>query len=234
MEASSIAQTLIGFLSGFDGFTAYAVILGMLLVCGLGAPIPEDITLIGAGILAATGSISLPGALAAGFIGVLLGDAFLYTIGRRYGRAVFGLPGFRRVFTPERIALAERKVLANSQFICFTARFLPGLRAPIYLTAGILGVRPAIFYLLDGLAALISVPVWVVGAWWLASNVEMEELMAYAKKAQGAILIGVISLIAAYIVIRKMRKRLFSYPTGNRTEKRTGFAEHLPPPDSNP
>ena len=145
MEASAVATHLIEFLQGFDGFTAYAVILGLLLVCGLGVPLPEDITLIGAGFLAALGSISLPGALAAGFFGVLIGDAMLFTLGRLYGRQVFFLPGFRKIFTPARIALAEKKVLNNSRFICFTARFLPGLRAPIYLTAGVMGVRQATF-----------------------------------------------------------------------------------------
>lgn len=203
MEASAVATHLIEFLQGFDGFTAYAVILGLLLVCGLGVPLPEDITLIGAGILAALGSISLPGALLAGLFGVLVGDAMLFTLGRLYGRTVFELPGFRSIFTPPRIALAESKVLNNSRFICFTARFLPGLRAPIYLTAGVMGVRPATFYMLDGLAALLSVPFWVVGGWWFALHVDIDTGLAYAKKAQGLIVITVIVAVVSYILIRR-------------------------------
>lgn len=207
MEASAIASHLIEFLSGFDGVTAYAVILGLLLICGLGVPLPEDITLIGAGFLAALGSISLPGAVVAGLVGVLLGDAILFNLGRKFGRRVFHLPGFRRIFTPERVALAEQKVLNNSQFICFTARFLPGLRAPIYLTAGILGVRPATFYGLDGFAALISVPAWVVGGWWFALHVDIDTGLAYAKRAQGAILLGVAISFVIYIIYRRKRRQ---------------------------
>lgn len=202
-----MATHLIEFLQGFDGFTAYAVILGLLLVCGLGIPLPEDITLIGAGILAALGSISLPGALLAGFFGVLVGDAMLFTLGRRYGRAVFDLPGARRIFTPTRIALAEKKVLNNSRFICFTARFLPGLRAPIYLTAGVMGVRPMTFYVLDGLAALLSVPFWVVGGWWFALYVDIDTGLIYAKKAQGLIVLLVVVGIISYILIRRNLRR---------------------------
>jgi membrane protein DedA with SNARE-associated domain len=207
MEASALAHHLIEFLQGFDGLTAYAVILGLLLVCGLGIPLPEDITLIGAGILAALGSISLPGALGAGLVGVLMGDAILFNLGRRFGRSVFELPGFRRVFTPARVALAEQKVLNNSQFICFTARFLPGLRAPIYLTAGILGVRPSIFYTLDGMAALISVPLWVVGGWWVALNLDIDTALAYAKRAQGVIIVVFLVVFSLYVLYRRGRKR---------------------------
>ncbi len=207
MEASVVANHLIEFLQGFDGVTAYAAILGLLLVCGLGVPLPEDITLVGAGILAALGSISLPGALVAGFFGVLIGDAILFNLGRRYGRAVFEMPGARRIFTAERIAIAEKKVLNNSRFICFTARFLPGLRAPIYLTAGIMGVRPAIFYGLDGLAALVSVPIWVVGGWWFALHVDIDTGLEYAKKTQEYIIVVVFSLVFGYFLFRRYKKR---------------------------
>lgn len=206
MEASALASHLIEFLQRFDGVTAYAVILGMLLVCGLGVPLPEDITLIGAGILAAFGSISLPGGLIAGFFGVLVGDAILFFAGRHYGRAVFELPGFRRVFTPERILLAERKVLSNSRFICFTARFLPGLRAPIYLTAGIMGVRPMTFLTLDCVAALLSVPIWVVGGWWFALHVDIDTGLSYAKKAQHYIVLAVVVGVVGYFLIRRSFK----------------------------
>jgi membrane protein DedA with SNARE-associated domain len=195
MEASALASYLIEFLQGFDGFTAYTVILGLLLICGLGVPIPEDITLIGAGILAALGAISLPGALVAGLFGVLIGDAILFTLGRKYGRRAFELPGFRRIFTPHRVALAEKKIINNSQFICFTARFLPGLRAPIYLTAGVMGVKPSTFYLLDGIAALLSV------------HVDIDTGLEYAKKAQGVIVLAVIVLIVGYIVYRRYRRK---------------------------
>lgn len=206
MEASAVATHLIEFLQGFDGLTAYIVILGLLLVCGLGVPLPEDITLIGAGFLAALGSISLPGALIAGFVGVLIGDAILFFIGRKYGRAVFEIKLFKKIFTPQRIADAETKIVNNSRFICFTARFLPGLRAPIYLTAGILGVKPSIFLALDGLAALLSVPVWVVGGWWFALHVDIDTGLEYAKKAQGFILIVLILAITGYFLIRKKRR----------------------------
>lgn len=201
----SIKEALILSLSQLEGFTAYSAIVGLLLICGLGVPLPEDITLIAAGVLSALGSISFPGAVAAGFFGVLAGDAFLYTVGRVYGRRAFNLPLIRTIMTPRRIALAERKIMRNSHFICFTARFLPGLRSPIFLMSGIMGVRPLVFYGLDGLAALISVPLWVFVGHWVGENLDMA--MKIAEQVQLSIAGALVLLIGGYLLFRRIRKR---------------------------
>lgn len=201
----SIKTWLITTLSGLSGFTAYSAILGLLLICGLGVPLPEDITLIAAGMLSALGSISFTGAIIAGLVGVLAGDAFLYTVGRIYGRRAFELPLIRTIMTPKRIALAERKMVRNSHFICFTARFLPGLRSPIFLMAGITGVRPLVFYGLDGFAALISVPVWVFVGHWVGENLDLA--LKTAEKIQLSVAGVVVVFIIGYLVFRRWRKR---------------------------
>ncbi|OFZ19462.1 MAG: hypothetical protein A2Z20_05415 [Bdellovibrionales bacterium RBG_16_40_8] len=193
------------YLSGFSGATAYAAILGILLVCGLGVPLPEDITLIAAGILAALNSISFLGATLVGFVGVLLGDCILFFLGRKFGYRVFKLPLFRSFFTERRIQLSRQKVLSNSKFICFTARFLPGLRAPIFLTAGIMGVSPLVFILLDSIAALISVPIWVYFGWYFGSN--LDYTLRLAIQAQKYVIISVLLVVTIYIWIRRRAKR---------------------------
>lgn len=201
---SSIKETLISTLSQLDGFTAYSAIVGLLLICGLGVPLPEDITLIAAGILAALGSISLWGAMLAGFFGVMIGDAFLYTVGRIYGRRAFQLPVIRSIMTPRRISLAERKIVRNSHFICFTARFLPGLRSPIFLMSGIMGVRPVVFYGLDGLAALISVPFWVFVGFKIGEN--FDTAVKFAERVQLSVGVVVVIFVASYFGYRRWRK----------------------------
>lgn len=201
---SSIGQTIIEFLSQFDGLSAYGLVIGTLLICGLGVPIPEDITLIAAGILAAVGSMSLPGAIMAGFFGVMVGDAFMFYLGRLYGRRALSLPIIRSIMTQKRVELAERKVLRNSKFICFTARFLPGLRSPIFLTSGMLGVKPIIFFTLDGFAALISIPLWVVGGWWFGQNIE--EAIGFAERMQVYLFIGIATLICGYLLFKKWKR----------------------------
>jgi membrane protein DedA with SNARE-associated domain len=203
---SSFKESLLTTLSGLQGTTAYCAIVGLLLICGLGVPIPEDITLIGAGILAspAVGSIKLWGAIGAGFVGVMAGDAFLYNLGRIYGRKAFQLPLIRTIMTPRRIALAERKIIRNSHFICFTARFLPGLRSPVFLTSGIMGVRPLVFYGLDGFAAMISVPLWIFVGHWVGENLDMA--LKVAERIQLSLAFVILFIVAAYVGWRRWRK----------------------------
>ncbi|MEQ1665555.1 MAG: DedA family protein [Bdellovibrionales bacterium] len=205
MQHTKFSIKLVTYLSGFSGISAYAAILGILLVCGLGVPIPEDITLVTAGILAALKSISLAGAILVGFIGVLLGDCILFFLGRRFGYRIFTLPLFRKIFNEKQIQLARSKVLTNSKLICFTARFLPGLRAPIYLTAGIMGVHPLVFLALDSLAALISVPVWVYVGWYFGSN--LDDALSFAVKTQKYIVSTVIIILCIFVLKKFYQSR---------------------------
>jgi membrane protein DedA with SNARE-associated domain len=72
-----------------------------------------------------------------------------------------------------------------------------------------MGVRPTIFYVLDGFAALISVPVWVVGGWWVTRHLEIEDdlLLKYAKWIQIGIFAAVIAAALAYFIVRRIRRR---------------------------
>lgn len=201
MDVNSFGYKLVSFLSALSGPAGYGAILGMLLICGLGVPIPEDITLLAAGVMAALGSISLVGAIIVGLIGVLLGDGFMFMLGRVYGKRAFKFPVIRTILTPERIVLAEKKIRGNSKFICFTARFLPGLRSPVFLTAGAMGVSPLTFLALDGFAALISVPAWILVGWWFGQNIDVA--LTIAKDIQIFIFSGLAVLIIGYFIYKK-------------------------------
>ena len=138
-------------------------------------------------------------------VGVLAGDGLLFFLGRKLGDRAFDLPMIRKVMTEKRKAMAKEKVLNNSKFICFIARFLPGLRAPTYLTAGAMGVKPATFLMLDGIAALISVPVWIYVGWFIGDK--WDESMAIIKKMHITIIIIIAVVAVVYFLIkRKYRK----------------------------
>lgn len=205
MQNATFSHEFIAFLSSLNGPTAYAAILGILFACGLGVPIPEDITLIAAGIISASGSISLPGAFIAGYVGVMLGDCMLFFAGRKYGHRVFRIWPFNKMMTPERILLAEKKIQRNARMICFVARFMPGLRAPIYLTCGVLRVSPLTFLGQDGLAALLSVPIWVYLGYWFGQN--LDQALSIAKDIQIFIISAVAALIVGYLVRRKFQQK---------------------------
>lgn len=194
---------LLTWLTGLSILKSYLLIFGVLLVSGLGVPLPEDISLITAGILVSLNKMSFLGACTIGFLGVMAGDCILFFLGYYMGERVFKLPLFNKIFTPKRIEMASKKVHNNSKLICFTARFLPGLRSPIFLTAGTLKVKPIIFLSLDGGAALFSVPIWVFVGSWFGNNVEA--ILKFSSKANGYFLASLLFAIAIYFLIKKKK-----------------------------
>jgi len=210
MDFSLYASNSMEVVSQLPSPVVYGTIVGVLLVCGLGLPVPEDISLLVAGLLAASGKISISGGLISGFVGVLAGDSILFMLGRKFGTRVFSLPGLRRFFTPARLLAAEIKIKKHGPLICFVARFLPGVRSAIFAMSGALGVRRSTFLLLDGLAALLSVPLWVYVGFWFGNNFDdaMGGAMAMAHKLQIYVFSGLGMLIVGYAAFRLLRKRM--------------------------
>jgi membrane protein DedA with SNARE-associated domain len=187
--------------SDLHGIYAYGTVFGVLLACGLGLPMPEDITLVIAGYLSFLENIELVPAIAVCMVGVLAGDVILFMLGRIYGKKIIELPVIRWAVTPRRLAIATEKLKTNSKKVCFIARFMAGLRAPIYLSAGIAGVKLSTFLILDFLAALISVPLWVYLGYYFGDEIDVG--FHYARRAEKYILIG-LALLGLYFLIRKL------------------------------
>jgi membrane protein DedA with SNARE-associated domain len=139
-----------------------------------------------------------------GLFGVLLGDAIIFFLGRRFGKRAFRLPLLRTIFTRPRIEAAELRLRTNGPFVCFIARFLPGMKTAAFAMSGALGVRPIIFLLLDGAAALISVPLWIYVGYKVGHWVEHDYSSAVreAQRFEHVVLIAVASTIFIYLGFR--------------------------------
>ena len=79
--------------------------------------------------------------------------------------------------------------------VIFFARFAPGLRMPLFLTAGMYQVSPWKFLALDGFAAIISVPVWIWVGYIFGAN--LETLEAKIQQFQ----LGIYSIVGGLLVI---------------------------------
>jgi membrane protein DedA with SNARE-associated domain len=72
-------------------------------------------------------------------IGCLVGDSIMYWIGRKIGRRVMNSnTPWGKYLTPEREKLLEYMIHEHGVKVLFVARFLVGIRSPVYLTTGIL------------------------------------------------------------------------------------------------
>jgi len=189
-------------------FTEYGywAVFGVLLACGFGLPIPEDISLVAGGIISGLQFTHVHTMFFVGMAGVLLGDGVVFLTGRLLGQRAFSLPLVRRLMTPERYTAVQGKFARHGRWVIFAGRFMPGLRTPIFLTAGAtrqVGILQ--FFLMDGFAALISVPVWVYLGYLGADN--REWLLRMIKRGQAASLIFLALIILAALVFFYLRKR---------------------------
>lgn len=178
----------------------YLAVFIMLLICGFGVPVPEDVTLVTGGVIAGLGYADVHTMFAVGMAGVIIGDGLVFTIGRFQGQRVMQLKTVQRIITPARFHAAQEAFHKYGRWVMFVARFLPGLRTPVFFTAGMSKrVSFGTWLLMDGVAALISVPVWVYLGYFGARNFDwMFKILhrfqygIFALLGVGAVVLGVI------------------------------------------
>jgi membrane protein DedA with SNARE-associated domain len=194
---------LLNFLQPY-GTQSYILMFVLLLACGFGFPMPEDIVLVTGGILSSRGITDFWWTNLICMAGVLIGDLTVFTIGRRIGPSVKNTWIFRRLVSEKMDRRVDEVFSRWGDRVVFIGRFTPGLRTPIFLTAGVYRISYWKFLSLDGTAALISVPVWI----WLGDvfGNNLEALHAKMKQFQfGVIVTIVVAVIAGIIVYRRRR-----------------------------
>ena len=179
---------------------------GVLILCGVGLPIPEDLILIAAGMLGADRGQPVWHLIALMYAGILIGDLITYGIGRRFGRKFLGTRVGRYMLNEERLSKSEEYFKKYGTRVVFVGRFLPGLRAPIFFSAGVLRFPIARFLMMDGFAALVSAPAFVwLGHWaWSALDVEsLEKNLAQGKRVFAGLIAAIGLSVCLYLWIRK-------------------------------
>jgi LPXTG-motif cell wall-anchored protein len=187
----------------------YAAVFIALLLCGAGIPLPEDITLVAGGIIAGLGYANVHTMAAVTMVGVLLGDAAMFLLGHHYGEHLLQWKPIALLMPPRRYAKMQEKFERYGNRLMFFARFLPGMRTAVYITAGATHrVSFWRFLLLDGFAALISVPFWVYLGYFGANR--REWLLMWIHRGQSSLwVVGGIALMAllAWWLYRRRRRQ---------------------------
>lgn len=194
-------------LIGSQGWAAYGTIFGILLACGIGVPFPEDVSLILGGFLVFRGSANLTLMVATGFLGILAGDSIIYWAGRRLGDRARTEHGryLRRLLTPERRARVEALFARHGEKIVMAARFMPGVRAVTFFTAGSAKMPYARFICFDGLAALASAPAFVFLGFRFGK--QLQRVIELLKRFQMATVGIILLLVFAWLAWRWWRDR---------------------------
>lgn len=217
---------MIAFLLDNGSYLAFTFVL---LMTGFGLPVPEEVPVVVAGVLASHGQLKPWLAFVACLVGILGGDCAIYGIGRHFGRnLIMTHPYWARLVKPEREAHIEEMIHRHGLKTLFIARLLIVLRTPVYLTAGILRMPFRRFLLYDVVCATT-----VVGTFFLMSYGYGHEITRWIRRAE--ILITVIVVLAAAGVAiylwRRHRRRLASAEPQPANPSPPPDSDHEGPPD---
>ena len=145
-----------------------------------------------------------------GMIGVLTGDGMMFLLGHFYGDRILKARFVNRLMPPHRYLQVQEKFDKHGSWVLFVARFLPGLRTPIFITAGMSGrISFWRWLIMDGLASLISVPAWVYLGHYGAANKDWLLMKAHQFQHILYAIIGIGALVLFYFWQRKRRRRQF-------------------------
>jgi membrane protein DedA with SNARE-associated domain len=186
----------------------YLAVFIALMICGAGLPLPEDVTLVAGGVIAGLGYANVHAMFGLFMFGVLLGDSAIFLLGHHYGARMMRWRLVAKVLTPKRYAMVQEKFDRYGNRMLFFARFLPGMRTTVYVTAGATHrVSTVRFLLIDTLAALISVPFWVYLGYLGANNHQW--LMKWMHRGQNSLwlLVALVLLVLLVLWWRQRRQR---------------------------
>jgi membrane protein DedA with SNARE-associated domain len=133
----------------------------VLLILGeIGFPFPEDATLILSGFLTAHDVIKPLRAFSVVYLGLLITDFSLYVVGKKYGRSIVEHKRFHKIISPDRLSKLEEKFKKWGGLVIFLGRHVWGLRAQIFLVAGVMKMSAIKFLMADGIAAFFTIALW--------------------------------------------------------------------------
>jgi hypothetical protein len=138
----------------------------------------------------------------------LLGDCVMYAIGYHFGRSVLQEHRwFARFLTPQREARIEKMIQEHGIKMFLMARFMVGLRSPVYLTSGILRVPFRRFIFIDTICASIVIGIFFGLSYVFAPHIQMA--WQWIRGAEYTLTGLVIVAVAAgvYWYVRKRRQR---------------------------
>jgi membrane protein DedA with SNARE-associated domain len=194
-RAGRMTENLVGQLGYFG-------IILLLVLGGLGLPVPEEAPVILAAILSRKETMWWPAALASCLFGVLLGDFVVYGLGYIYGEKVLGFRLTRKFLTKPREAQIKGYFHRHGIKILILGRFAVGFRTAAYLTAGILRLPPLRLLAADLFAAsLTTFLIFGLGFWfarWIESGL---------REAQHYAIVFAAAALAVFLLYRYYKGR---------------------------
>jgi membrane protein DedA with SNARE-associated domain len=230
----------------------YGFFFTLLIMAGMGFPIPEELPIVTAGAMVGhgSGSYDFVGQLAGALdgmsndlcpamrpgliwslqtpvpsslpstvrlywyimlpvliIGVVISDGILYSMGRIFGTRLLEFPVLKRLMPPERRRRIEENFHKYGIWVLLFARFMPTIRSPIFIMAGVTRLPLIRFLLADGIYAIPGVSLLFFLAFWFGDQFREMVVAAETKVAlaRPILIMAAIAGVAAYLIYHFMR-----------------------------
>lgn len=184
----------------------YLLVGGSVVLTGMGLPVPEEVFIIGAGLASSKDVLEPWLAWLTCLIGAILGDCAMYAIGYHFGHGLLrDHRWFAKLMNPRRERQMEGMIRRHGIKVFLTARFLVGVRSPVYVAAGILRVSFRQFLLFDALCATLVVSVFFGLSYAFAEHIM--GMWERIRKAEIALTVAIIAGIVAAVAYFFWRRR---------------------------
>jgi membrane protein DedA with SNARE-associated domain len=170
---------------------------------GVGLFIPGTFVMFGIGALVAFGALDLWETIAWAAAGAVVGDGLSFWIGRRYRDDLRGWWPFSR--HPEWLERSEAFFRRHGSKSVLFGRFAGPVRPLVPAVAGMLGMPPARFYLVNVLSAITWAPAYILPGVVLGASLEVAATVA----TRLVVLLG--GLIAALWLTATLVRRAYQY-----------------------
>lgn len=182
----------------------YLGIVLFLVLTGFGLPIPEEIPIVLAGVLSSQGHLDPWYAFLACLVGAILGDSVMYAIGYHFGHGLaMRHPRLSKLIGAQREPTFEQAVDRHMFKVMALARFMVGVRGPVYLSAGVMRMPFQRFVMYDLVCATAVVATFFSVAFYFGDHIA--ELLREAEWAL-TLLIALVLLIASLWWLRKAKQ----------------------------
>ncbi len=183
----------------------YLGLFALLILGTLGLPFPEDGILLLSGLLTAHHVLRPFPTFLVVYLGLLSTDFFLYSVGRKYGRRLVEHKRFQKILTHERLTRLEEQFKKWGALVVFFGRHLLGLRAQIFLVAGVMRMSWKKFLIVDGTSALLTITLWG-GLGYVGGN-SLQALKRDITNIEQMVVIILTILIGSTLLLRYFKRR---------------------------
>ncbi|SDC18236.1 VTT domain-containing protein [Paraburkholderia lycopersici] len=194
---------LLHLLAAHAAWTLAVVVLAAFLesLALIGTFIPGSTAMFIAGAFAATGAINLGWLFVCAIAGAVAGDGVSFWVGHRHRGSLAQMWPFSR--HPGILERAQAYFASHGTRSVILARFIAPLRAVVPIVAGMAGMAPMRFFVMNVLSALIWAPAHIVPGVVFGASLQLAGAVSFRL----VVIIGIVAL-AVWLIWRFVRMLL--------------------------